>query len=88
MAFSTTLFDTFDNFRLMITSGSLFFIKKEWTEIKKVIDIVSDMFTEITHQAEVAELADAHDSKSCSFGSVGSTPTFGTKKTENVGFSK
>jgi hypothetical protein len=28
--------------------------------------------------AEVVELADAHDSKSCSFGSVGSTPTFGT----------
>ena len=28
--------------------------------------------------AEVAELADAHDSKSCSFGSVGSIPTFGT----------
>ncbi len=29
-------------------------------------------------QAEVAELADAHDSKSCSFGNVGSIPTFGT----------
>ena len=28
--------------------------------------------------AEVAELADAHDSKSCSARSVGSTPTFGT----------
>jgi hypothetical protein len=27
--------------------------------------------------AEVAELADAHDSNSCSFGSVGSIPTFG-----------
>ena len=27
--------------------------------------------------AEVAEQADAHDSKSCSFGSVGSIPTFG-----------
>jgi hypothetical protein len=25
----------------------------------------------------VAELADAHDSKSCSFGIVGSIPTFG-----------
>ncbi len=25
----------------------------------------------------MAELADAHDSKSCSFGSVGSTPTIG-----------
>ncbi len=32
----------------------------------------------INCQAEVAELADAHDSKSCSFGSVGSIPTFGT----------
>ena len=29
-----------------------------------------------TH-AGVAELADAHDSKSCSFGNVGSIPTFG-----------
>src|SRR5574338_1685759 len=28
--------------------------------------------------AEVAEQADAHDSKSCSFGIVGSIPTFGT----------
>ena len=28
-------------------------------------------------QAGVAELADAHDSKSCSLGSVGSIPTFG-----------
>src|SRR5512140_3569242 len=28
-------------------------------------------------QAEVAEQADAHDSKSCSFGIVGSIPTFG-----------
>ena len=26
----------------------------------------------------MAELADAHDSKSCSFGNVGSIPTFGT----------
>ena len=30
------------------------------------------------HFAKVAELVDAHDSKSCSFGSVGSIPTFGT----------
>ncbi len=28
-------------------------------------------------RAEVAEQADAHDSKSCSFGIVGSIPTFG-----------
>ena len=28
--------------------------------------------------AEVAELVDAHDSKSCPFGGVGSIPTFGT----------
>jgi hypothetical protein len=27
----------------------------------------------------VAELADAHDSKSCSFGNEGSIPSFGTK---------
>ena len=31
--------------------------------------------------AEVAELADAHDSNSCSFGSVGSIPTFGISST-------
>ncbi len=30
------------------------------------------------YYAGVAELADAHDSKSCSVRSVGSTPTFGT----------
>ena len=30
--------------------------------------------------AEVAELADARDSKSRSFGSVGSSPTFGTSR--------
>ena len=30
------------------------------------------------NHAKVAELVDAHDSKSCSFGSVGSIPTFGT----------
>jgi hypothetical protein len=29
--------------------------------------------------AGVAELADAHDSKSCTFGYVGSIPTFGTE---------
>ena len=28
----------------------------------------------------MAELADAHDSNSCSFGSVGSIPTFGTSR--------
>lgn len=31
-------------------------------------------------EAEVAELADAHDSKSCEAIHVGSTPTFGTNK--------
>jgi hypothetical protein len=30
--------------------------------------------------AEVAEQADAHDSKSCSLGSVGSIPTFGMQR--------
>ena len=30
-------------------------------------------------QAEVAELADAHDSKSCGETHEGSTPSFGTK---------
>ena len=31
------------------------------------------------HHAEVAEQADAHDSKSCSERYVGSIPTFGTQ---------
>ena len=31
-----------------------------------------------TEHAEVAELADAHDSNSCSLGSEGSIPSFGT----------
>jgi hypothetical protein len=35
-------------------------------------------FVKISTLAEVAEQADAHDSNSCSFGSVGSIPTFGT----------
>jgi hypothetical protein len=30
-------------------------------------------------QAKVAELVDAHDSKSCIFGCEGSIPSFGTK---------
>jgi hypothetical protein len=34
------------------------------------------------HNAEVAEQADAHDSKSCSLGSVGSIPTFGIRLIE------
>jgi hypothetical protein len=34
--------------------------------------------------AEVAESVDAHDSKSCSFGSVGSSPTFGTTHQETI----
>ncbi len=36
-------------------------------------------------QAEVAELVDAHDSKSCTFGCVGSIPTFGTKAFQTFG---
>jgi hypothetical protein len=35
--------------------------------------------------AGVAELADANDSKSCSFGSVGSTPTTGIKLLDKKG---
>ena len=34
----------------------------------------------LLQQAEVAEQADAHDSKSCTFGYVGSIPTFGKKE--------
>ena len=33
-----------------------------------------------TGKAKVAELVDAHDSKSCPFGGGGSIPPFGTKK--------
>ena len=32
----------------------------------------------LSKNAEVAELVDAHDSKSCILGCVGSIPTFGT----------
>lgn len=35
-------------------------------------------------KAKVAELVDAHDSKSCSFGSVGSIPTFGTQASQQI----
>lgn len=34
---------------------------------------------DIKSLAKVAELVDAHDSNSCSFGSEGSIPSFGTK---------
>ena len=34
----------------------------------------------LLQQAEVAEQADAHDSKSCTLGYVGSIPTFGIKR--------
>ena len=34
----------------------------------------------------MAELADAHDSKSCGAIHVGSTPTLGTKEYEKYGF--
>jgi hypothetical protein len=37
--------------------------------------------------AEVAEQADAHDSKSCSLGSVGSIPTFGIHKQTGLDYS-
>ena len=36
------------------------------------------------HYAEVAELVDAHDSKSCSFGSGGSIPPLGTNRLEKT----
>ena len=39
---------------------------------------VREPYSKIQLLAEVAEQADAHDSKSCSLGSVGSIPTFGT----------
>lgn len=44
------------------------------------VDRFSAMFytpARINKRAEVAELADAHDSNSCSLRSVGSIPTFG-----------
>jgi hypothetical protein len=34
----------------------------------------------LLQRAEVAEQADAHDSKSCTLGYVGSIPTFGKEK--------
>ena len=40
----------------------------------------------LSSRAEVAEQADAHDSNSCSFGSVGSIPTFGTNRSFGSGF--
>ena len=42
----------------------------------------SPVWLTIKINAGVAELADAHDSKSCSVRSVGSTPTFGTNLNE------
>ena len=53
--------------------GSLF----EDTKPENLIERASAGAAELV-EAKVAELVDAHDSKSCSFGSVGSIPTFGT----------
>jgi hypothetical protein len=37
----------------------------------------------VATKAKVAELVDAHDSKSCIFGCAGSIPAFGTRPSEN-----
>ena len=50
---------------------------KDLLDHKTFVDRIWAMFYTQISQAEVAEQADAHDSKSCSFGSVGSIPTFG-----------
>jgi hypothetical protein len=46
----------------------------------KPLSIGSNPVAASIRNAGVAELADAHDSKSCSFGSVGSTPTTGIER--------
>lgn len=46
------------------------------TQIVEFDDFAHQTYTE--QQAEVAELADAHDSNSCGETLVGSSPTFGT----------
>ena len=43
-----------------------------------IFDDYNNLIVYLINRAKVAELVDAHDSKSCFFGSVGSSPTFGT----------
>ena len=43
-------------------------------------------FENCASKAKVAELVDAHDSKSCIFGCAGSIPAFGTKPSNLEGF--
>lgn len=52
---------------------------KDLLDRAALVDRIWTVFYTQISQAEVAEQADAHDSKSCSFGSVGSIPTFGIK---------
>ena len=46
-------------------------------KVVNVLTFVLGMSILAPAHAEVAEQADAHDSNSCSYGSVGSIPTFG-----------
>jgi hypothetical protein len=48
------------------------------SDAARVILTVWEASTILGLFAEVAELADAHDSKSCPFGDEGSIPSFGT----------
>ena len=56
-------------------------LKQTAVQVFVIIKILSAV---CRRPAEVAELADAHDSKSCSFGSVGSIPTFGTIRNDST----
>ncbi len=47
---------------------------------QKLLTFWGKLCYNLADSAEVAEQADAHDSKSCSLGSVGSIPTFGTQR--------
>ena len=69
----------------LIKQAMVFGVRDEMRKVCSIILILSfiNLLFHLILQpnlkhAKVAELVDAHDSKSCSFGSVGSIPTFGT----------
>lgn len=53
-------------------------VKNLQNHLTQIIDLNQQVGYNNKLRAEVAELADAHDSNSCALGHVGSIPTFGT----------
>ena len=68
----------------MVANSSVFINNS--TNLLKVFAGLPNSFTFAPPSAEVAELVDAHDSKSCAERRAGSIPASGTKPDQTVGF--